>query len=793
MQPFFKKSFPSQKKTTAQKTKQWQKDCVEAAILLATYNHTGKIRDYKANMRANYRLFDGIIDPKDVEQIVNPWGLDASSFPTRMECYPIATNKINILIGEEAKRRFDWRLRVTNDDAVSEKEKFIKKSLLQMLIDVETKENLTEEEAQEAAKNAQRWATYEAQDIREKIGTNILNHLWQEQKLKLTFNKGFKDALLGGEEIYCADIIGGKPILRRVDPFSLYTVGMSNTSYIDDADIIVEDTYQSIGWVIDNYYDELTPDQIDALENGNGIRQKNKMLINYPDEQNKFLAESSSVVDNTIEVGEGYGGGASFDIDGNIRVSRAVWKSMRKIGILSYIDPETGEFQTTLVPDMYKPSEEESVEWLWINEWWEGTKIGSDIYVKIQPRPIQFRRMDNLSLSGSGYVGTVYNTNNNRANSLMNRMKPYVYMYNKLFFRLSKEMAKFKGPMTELDLSKKPGTWDIDKWLYYAEEMGYLVIDSFNEGVKGQAQGKLAGNFNTTGKVLNPELGSFISQTVELLRFVDEALGLAVGITRQREGSIDNRETVGGVERSVTQSSHATEELFLTHDFTKLRALEVLIETAKYAYLNDNRVAQYIIDADLAQYIYTIDGQLFNEADYGLVMTDSSTHTELRNTLIQLAHAGIQNQMLNFSSFMDIYMDPSIASTRRKIEKAENQLHERQQQSQQSQQEHEAKMLEMEIENREDQQAHQLEIEKLKSNTQIEVKLLEIEAKANLESSKETPVEDNSFNREKFLKEYQLKEKNLAEKKRQALVKEKQKDEEIVIKRIAANKPKAKA
>jgi hypothetical protein len=788
MQPFIKRSFPSQKKTTAQKTKKWQEECLESAILLATYNHTGKIRDSKANMKANYNLYDGIMNPDDIEKTVNPWGLDASSFPASMECYPIASNKINVLLGEEAKRRFDWRLRVTNDDAVSEKEKFVKDTVLKMLTEASTQENLDEAQAQQIAQDVQRWATYEAQDMRERIGTQILNHLWQEQKLKLTFNNGFKDALIAGEEVYCADIVGGKPILRRVDPLSLYTVGMANTPYIDDADIIVEDTYQSIGWVIDNYYDYLSPSQIDQLEGGTSREQKPRMLVNYPDESSAFLRYADEAFDDSIEVGSG----TSYDIDGNIRVSRAVWKSMRKVGILTFIDEETGEEVSMLVPDVYKPNPElgETVEWLWINEWWEGTKIGKDIYVKLQPRPVQFRRMDNLSLSGSGYVGTVYNTNNNKGNSLMNKMKPYVYMYNKLFYRLSKEISKYKGPMVELDLSKKPGSWDIDKWMYYAEEMGYLVIDSFNEGVKGMAQGKLAGNFNTTGKVMNPELGNFIGQTVELLRFIDEALGLAVGITRQREGSIDSRETVGGIERSVTQSSHATEELFLTHDFTKLRALEVLLETGKYAYLNDNKVAQYIMDADLAQYIYTIDGEMFNEADYGLVMTDSTTHTELRNTLIQLAHAGIQNQMLNFSTFMDIYMTPSIADTRRKIERAEQEMQQKQVQQQEAQQEHEAKMLEMEIENREDIQAHQLEIEQLKSDTQIEVKLLEIEAKANLEGSKETPVEDNSFDKEKFLKEYTLKERDLAEKKRQALVKEKQKDEEIEIKRKIANKPK---
>lgn len=56
-----------------------------------------------------------------------------------------------------------------------------------------------------------------------------------------------------------------------------------------------------------------------------------------------------------------------------------------------------------------------------------------------------------------------------------------------------------------------------------------------------------------------------------------------VGITKQREGQISNRETVGGVERSTLQSSHITEWLFQIHDDVKRRALECFLETAKIA------------------------------------------------------------------------------------------------------------------------------------------------------------------------------------------------------------------
>ena len=312
-------------------------------------------------------------------------------------------------------------------------------------------------------------------------------------------------------------------------------------------------------------------------------------------------------------------------------------------------------------------------------------------------------------------------------------------MYNVLMYRLEKAIAKYKGPSKNIDLAKIPDEWKLDQYLYYLEEMGYDITDSFKEGDKGQATGKLAGSFNTTGQLSNPDMGNYINHTMGLLTYIEEALGRSVGITRQREGAIDNRETVGGVERSVTQSSHATEEYFLVHDFTKLRALEVLLETAKYAYRGDNKVAQYILDGDMAQEMFKIDGGQFSEADYGLVMSDTSLNEELRSVMITLAQAGIQNDKLNFSSFMDIFTSDSIADTRRKIETYEDESMQRQQETVAAQQEHEKVIQQMQIENREDLQAARIDELLVQRETQIILRGMETDN--TVEKVEESPEE----------------------------------------------------
>jgi ubiquitin len=266
----------------------------------------------------------------------------------------------------------------------------------------------------------------------------------------------------------------------------------------------------------------------------------------------------------------------------------------------------------------------------------------------------------------------------------MDRMKPYQYLYNVFMYRTELAFAKSKGKISVLDTSRIPDGWDMDKWMYYAEILGWAIEDPFKEGNKGAATGKLAGQMNQNSKVLDLEMGSYIQQHIMMLGFIKQELGEIAGVNSQREGQIENRETVGGVERAVTQSSHITEKWFMMHDNTKLRVLETLLETAKYAWRNKSHEKLQYISDEMASVITEIDGQQFNDADYGIMISNSATDSQLIDTMKQLAQAGLQNDKLNFSGLMDIYLSDSMSSIRRKIETYEEETI-KQQQAQQEQ------------------------------------------------------------------------------------------------------------
>ena len=689
--------FPPQQLPYNRKNQTWRKKCVQWADTKSFFNYS-LVRKSVIHKKINYDLVRGKLHMNDLEYLINPENIKAGFIPDRIQHYPIINSKINILKGEESKRLFDYRVVITNPNAISEIENNKKAEILQRLQEWVQNTSQSEEEASQELEKINYYYTYQWQDMREIRANNLLNHYKKEYNIPLIFNEGFDDAMTVGEEIYQCDIVGGEPVIERLNPLKVRVFKSGYSNKIEDADIIIIEDYWSPSRVIDTYYDVLTkkdmeyiqklPDHIGqaAIDSMDNIDERygfvnNNMIGDEITSQNGFFWDpygTSDGISNSL---------LPYDTAGNLRVLKIFWKSRRKIKKVKSYDPITGEEEFNFYPETYvidkDKGEEEKI--LWVNEAWEGVKIGSDIYVNMRPRPIQYNRLSNPSRCHFGIIGTIYNLNEGRPFSMVDVMKPYNYLYDIIHDRLNKLMAKNWGKIVKLDLALVPKGWDIDKWLYYAKTNNMAIIDSFKEGNYGAATGKLAGALNNASNgVIDADWGNNIQQYINLLEFIKLEMSEAVGITRQREGQISNRETVGGVERATLQSSHITEWLFVKHEDLKKRVLEAFLETAKIALKGRNKKFQYVMD-DLSTQIVTIDGDEFAEADYGLIVDNSQGSQELNSKLDMLAQAALQNQSLDFSAIMKLYSSASLAEKQRLIENNERQIQERNQQLQQQQ------------------------------------------------------------------------------------------------------------
>lgn len=697
-------NFPPQQLPFTRKTKKWRKKHCDWASKQAFFS-CSPVRRSVMHKKINYDLLNGTLHMKDLMLIVNPEGLQAGFIPDQIQHYPIMNSKLNVLRGEESKRVFDYRVIITNPNSISDIENTKKNQLMERLQEIISDTAKSEEEFDQELQKLNDYMIYEWQDMREVRANALLNHYVKEYNIPLIFNQGFMDAMTVAEEIYSCDIVGGEPIIERVNPnkIRVYRSGYSNR--IEDADVIILEDYWSPGKIIDTYYDVLTPEDMKYIENlprnfegDNGFE---------PDPRNEFMSSGIIGDDEIMNPNQLFtptydNAMVPYDVMGNIRVIRIFWKSKRKIKKVKSYNPESGEEEFNFYPENHIINKDlgEEEETLWINEAWEGTKIGEDIYVNMRPRVIQYNRLTNPSRCHFGIVGSIYNLNNSRPFSLVDMMKPYNYLYDAIHDRLNKMLAKNWGRIITLDLAKVPKGWDIDKWMYYARTNNIAVVDSFKEGNIGAATGKLAGALNNASSgVIDAELGNSIQQSINLLEFIKLEMSDVAGISRQREGQVSNRETVGGVERATLQSSHITEWLFIVHEDVKKRALECFLETAKIALKGRTKKFQYILP-DNSLSIMDIDGDEFAENDYGLLVDNSGGMQELQQKMDMLAQAALQNQTLNFSTIMKLYNSSSLAEKQRMVEKNEQELMQRQQEAQKQQQQMQQQQLQAEAQAR---------------------------------------------------------------------------------------------
>lgn len=681
--------FPAQQLPFSRKTKEWRKKHCDWASSRTFFNYS-PVRKSVMHKKINYDLLNGKLYMQDLMLVINPDNIKAGFIPEKVQHYPIMNSKLNVLRGEESKRVFDYRVVVTNPNAVSEIEKNKKNELLMRIQQMIADTSQSEEEFNAELEQLNEYYTYEWQDQREIRANALLNHYSKELNIPYIFNQGFMDAMAVAEEVYQCDIVGGEPVIIKLNPLKLRIFRSGNSNRIEDADVIVYEDYWSPGRIIDTYYDSLTKEDMKYIEN----IPNEPIGEDYDNPTLEFIPGGGSIIGddeimspNRLFVNNFESSLMPYDTNGNIRVIKVYWKSRRKIKKVKSYNPQTGEEEFNFYPETYVINEAmgEEEEVLWVNEAWEGTKIGEKIYVNMRPRLVQYNRLSNPSRCHFGIIGSIYNLNESKPFSLVDMMKPYNYLYDAVHDRLNKLLAKNWGKIITLDLAKVPAKWDIDKWLYYAKTNNIAVIDSFKEGNIGAATGKLAGGLNNANSgVIDAELGNTIQQNINLLEFIKLEMADVAGISKQREGQISNRETVGGVERATLQSSHITEWLFITHDDVKRRVLECFLETAKIALKGRNKKFQYIL-SDNSKAIMDIDGDEFAECDYGLVVDNSNAAQELQQKMDMLAQAALQNQTLNFSTIMKLYNSSSLAEKQRMVEKNEMELMQRQQQAQQQQ------------------------------------------------------------------------------------------------------------
>lgn len=697
--------FPLQRLPMSKKTQDWKEACVDyIAGHSQGSSRDGNNRSRKEEMQTYYDLYNSIYSEKDLKYVTNPFK-QQDGFPAMAQDYNIIKPKIDLLLGEETKRPFNFRVVHTSDIATSE----IQDKAKQMIIDYIQATIMSklgpEEQAryQEALQSGeimtpeqiQKYISKDYKDIAEITAYHSLNYLKNKLNITHEFFKGWKDALIGGEEIYYVGIVNGEPCLQRINPIYFdYDSDTSDLEFIHEAQWCCYEMIMSLTEVYDRLYDKMSEKQLNELLDMMDDRYKGgvtpevrKTSLDYPHIKTHSINGFSS---NPFEEAD------------NIHVWHCCWKSLKKIGFVNIINPETGMPEEYQVDETYKETGNElDVEWKWIIEVWEGYRIGQDIYVGIQPVEYQHISADNPNAQRLPYTGVIYNNTNSRPRSLVSMMKPLQYMYIVLWYRLELAMARDKGKVVTMDITQIPKSMNIDvaKWMHYLSALGVNFVNPYEEGwdIPGREGGKPS-QFNQIS-ALDLTMANTIDQYINLMDKIESMLSEISGVSKQREGSISSNELVGNVERSVVQSAHITEPWFWVHNQVKKECLTMLLDTAKHAWKDNKTSIQYVLD-DATRAFLTLSDDFFYE-DMDIFVEDTTKNQQQIEALKNLMQPAMQNGASLLDIAEIITMD-NVTMIRSKLEEIEQKRMEQQQAMEQAQAEREQQMAQIQNEIKEE-------------------------------------------------------------------------------------------
>ena len=716
--------FPDQFKTDKEKQDEsWIKNTMDYFANKA-YAEYVKNRD---TFVKNYDLMKGILRMEDfyqepqVKSFTDMLTADLE-LPAYVKMYSIITTPVNELVGEISKRPDTFRVKAFDDDSKAEELQF-KTEILQNFILSQAKQKILEKlamEGQEISEEELEQMTMEQvkdqldtyTSIAEKWANHVLTCQKAEFNLKEKSEDAFRDMLISGRQFYHIYEDNSKLgfNIEVANPKNTWFLTTPDRKYISDPTGRAQGAYAAgtvqvmeLSEIIESIPD-LTKEEIDHLRSSLqdygliNVRESNLGNPNVSpgidsvtyDTYDPLVLQTRMIIES--EMKENNDGLKDFlGLTSNVSsfgykyvVVRCYWISKKKIGKLIYLD-ELGNEQSVLVDENYKSGTiptQQSLEWGWINEWYQGIKIGPDIY-HIKPYKL---------LNYCPIIGTTFEVKNTEARSLVDLMKPFQVIYNvcmnQLYKLLEKEVGKvYLTSIRHIPVPKDGDAQDaLDIWEMEARNRGIVFIDDSPENLKSPS------SFNQFRDIDLTRTQEIQSRYTLAQQIKNECWEL-IGMSRQRMGSVAASESATGVNTAVSQSYAQTEPWFVAHEYVMGQLYQSIIDAALYVESKKPQSTLSYITSEGESAFVQVNGSDLKFRDLKVFLTNRPEDTQMFNEIRQLSQAVIQNGGTLYD-VIELYSTKSM----REMKKVFKDLRDRQMQMQDQQMQQQQQQIEQQRE-----------------------------------------------------------------------------------------------
>lgn len=649
---------PVQTIAWSQKTEEWFKWNVNYYIQKACFNfgmETGNRKD----LRTLYDVYNNQFPLTWFEHITDPLSAKKAEhkrWPAKVRPVTILRTNIDLLLGEYPRRPFVYNVSNLGESGYSRymdkmnqqaqatmTEHFIRAALEEMQAQGQ---ELTEEQLEKLrtdppvpAQVKQEFMSSYKDEMAIK-GQKYLRRQIREQDIRRKFHAMFKDWLITGECYSYKGIENESLVYRRVSPMCIDYDKSHSSDYIEDGEWVVYRDMLVLSDIVDRYYMFLKEQNLKDLEKG-------------------YYYSSPTALYDYLKSGI-----TNYDARNKVPVFHVQWKGRKKIGFLSYLDMETFQYVEEVVDENYVVNRErgEQVEWRWVNEIYEGWRVTDDIFFGLGACPVQRNEMNNLSTCKFSYNGRKYSDTHSENISVLELGIPFQIMYIIVTYTLEKTIAKSKGKIFFIDKNAIPedDDWDDEKFFYYAEGMGYALMDRSQPGVD-----KTWNQY----QVVDMSLFDQIKQLIELQDYFKQQWDDVIGITRQRKGQTYASDAVGNNERATFQSTVITDMIFLGFEQFTQCELQGIMDLSRFT--TAKGVYSLYNDDDYGTTLMEIAPEDFMNEELGVFVTDAAEELRKLGEMKQYAQAMIQNGAKP-STVLEVIDSINVAELKQKLRQIED-------------------------------------------------------------------------------------------------------------------------
>jgi hypothetical protein len=694
--------FPKQNIPDNKKNKEWHLDCINA--VQRYHKSWNTFVDSRKKDHENYLIVAGEFDHKQYEYVTDMYGMTS---PARFVNYPIIISKLDLLAGELVSQPLQFSVNVVNRNAIRKKneEKInvaaevvlrpIRREIEKVLGAPIPDENV----GQEVPENVELYKKKKFRTAVEEMVHIGLTYCIQKWDLKSVFKRGFYDLSICGKEFYYTYIKNGDPYVERVDPRSMiYDVDIDKEN-LEDAKYVGQDNWKTVNEIIDQYGHKLDKKDVDKLE--------------------ELQSNNLQGFENGSDIWDNYSHDESSNL--KVRVIHLQWKSIKmikhKVSENPY-DPDNPYLKK--LPDDYKPKKNENIVVKPITDIRQATKIGHDMLIDWGRKPNQIRYEENFANTSFDYFGFIRNNFNGTTLSVVDTLKNIQILYNITMYQIELAMSRAGGKAIVYDVSQKPKNIPLEDVFYHAKNTGLILINN-------KAEGMQSSSFNQFQQV-DFTLSQSVSQMVNLKMMLEDTADKLTGISAARSGVQKSGDLVGVTERNVMQSTLITAPLFDGHYELVGDVLQNLAGLFKFAWGKEDRMIN--VFGDMGIQTFKIDKSIALD-EYGIFVENSGKEVQRKQTMMSLLErysstgaidptAAIKAVNAESSSQIESILTEGLEAIREQMA----QLEERKVAA--SEQANEIEAQKMSI---------PLEVAKIKSQTDLEVKRMDLTGKADIQSN----------------------------------------------------------